>query len=91
MLDALLDHNAPVRALVELAAVRTDDPASFAAALTGVEAFSFMTPAADNLEEVETEIRIGTVLVDAAVAAGVPHVVFNSVFGADRERGGAAA
>ncbi len=38
------------------------------------------------LEEVETEIRIGTALVDAAVEAGVPHVVFNSVFGADRER-----
>ncbi|WP_439379693.1 NmrA/HSCARG family protein [Amycolatopsis lexingtonensis] len=103
VLDALLDHNAPVRALVrnprsgraqalaargvELAAVRTDDPASLAAALAGVEAFSFVTPAADTLEEVETEIRIGTALVDAAVAAGVPHVVFNSVFGADRERG----
>ena len=39
------------------------------------------------LEEVETEIRIGTALVDAAVAARVPHVVFNSVFGADRESG----
>ncbi|MFL5994544.1 MAG: NmrA family NAD(P)-binding protein, partial [Streptomyces sp.] len=32
-------------------------------------------------------IRIGTALVDAAVEAGVPHVVFNSVFGADRESG----
>lgn len=39
------------------------------------------------LEEVEAEIRIGTTLVDAAVEAGVPHVVFNSVFGADRESG----
>jgi Predicted nucleoside-diphosphate-sugar epimerases len=103
VVDALLDHKATVRALVrnpqsdraqalaargvELAAIRTDDPASLAAALTAVEAFCFMTPEANNLEEVETEIRIGTALVDAAVAARVPHVVFNSVFGADRERG----
>jgi uncharacterized protein YbjT (DUF2867 family) len=103
VVDGLLDHKAPVRALVrnpqsdraqalaargvELAAIRTDDPASLAAALTAVEAFYFMTPEANNLEEVETEIRIGTSLVDAAVAARVPHVVFNSVFGADQESG----
>ncbi|MGW4814111.1 NmrA/HSCARG family protein [Kitasatospora cineracea] len=103
VVDALLDHRARVRALVrdpqsdraqalaargvELAAVRTDDPASLAAALAAVEGFSFMTPEANSLEEVEAEIRIGTALVDAAAEAGVPHVVFNSVFGADRERG----
>ncbi len=103
VVDALLDHGARVRALVrdpqsdraqalaargvEPAAVRTDDPASLAAALAAVEGFSFMTPEANSLEEVEAEIRIGTALVDAAAQAGVPHVVFNSVFGADRERG----
>ncbi|MFC9219223.1 NmrA/HSCARG family protein [Streptomyces hygroscopicus] len=103
VVDALLDHKATVRALVrnpqsdraqalaargvELAAVRTDDPASLTAALVRVEGFYFMTPEANSLEEVETEIRIGTALVDAAVEAAVPHVVFNSVFGADRERG----
>ncbi|MEQ0564473.1 NmrA/HSCARG family protein [Amycolatopsis sp. NEAU-NG30] len=103
VVDALLDRKATVRALVrnphsgraralaargvELAAIRTDAPASLAAALMAVEAFCFMTPEANTLEEVETEIRIGTALVDAAVAAGVPHVVFHSVFGADRERG----
>lgn len=103
VVDALLDHRARVRALVrdprsdraqrlaargvELAAVRAEDPASAAAALAAVEAFSFMTPEANSLEEVEAEIRIGTALVDAAVEAGVPHVVFNSVFGADRESG----
>ena len=103
VVDALLDHKARVRALVrnpqsdraqalaargvELAAIRTDDPASLAGALTAVEAFYFMTPEANSLEEVETEMRIGTALVDAAVEAGVPHVVFNSVFGADRESG----
>ncbi|MFJ6917231.1 NmrA/HSCARG family protein [Streptomyces sp. NPDC101133] len=103
VVDALLDHKARVRALVrnpqsgraqaltargvELAAIRADDPASLAAALATVEGFYFMTPEANSLEEVEAEIRIGTTLVDAAVEAGVPHVVFNSVFGADRESG----
>ncbi|MCQ4200042.1 NmrA family NAD(P)-binding protein [Streptomyces coelicoflavus] len=103
VVDALLDHKARVRALVrnpqsdraqalaargvELAAVRADDPASLAAALAAVKGFYFMTPEANSLEEVEAEIRIGTMLVDAAVEAGVPHVVFNSVFGADRESG----
>ncbi|AGL18782.1 NmrA family protein [Actinoplanes sp. N902-109] len=103
VVDALLDHNARVRALVrdprsgraralaargvELAAVRADDPASLAAALAAVAGFSFMTPEANSLAEVETEIRIGTALVDAAVEAGVPHVVFTSVLGADRESG----
>ncbi|MFJ3793157.1 NmrA/HSCARG family protein [Kitasatospora sp. NPDC090091] len=103
VVDALLDHNARVRALVrnpqsdraralaargvELAAVRADDPASLTAALATVGGFSFMTPEANSLEEVEAEIRIGTALVDAAVEAGVPRVVFNSVFGADRESG----
>ncbi|MEU8665083.1 NmrA family NAD(P)-binding protein, partial [Actinoplanes philippinensis] len=63
------------------------DPASLAAALATVEGFYFMTPESNSLEEVQAEIRIGTALVDAAVEAGVPHVVFNSVFGADRESG----
>jgi len=103
VVDALLDRGARVRALVrnsesgraqalaargvELAAIRIDDPASLVDALATVEAFYFMTPEANSLEEVEAEIRVGTALVDAAVAARVPHVVFNSVFGADRETG----
>ncbi|MEV7211937.1 NmrA/HSCARG family protein [Kitasatospora cineracea] len=103
VVDALLDHEARVRALVrnphsdraralaargvELATVRADDPASLTAALATVGGFCFMTPEANSLEEVEEEVRIGTALVDAAVEAGVPHVVFNSVFGADRESG----
>lgn len=103
VVDALLERRARVRALVrnpqsdraralaargvELAAIRADEPASLITALTGVEGFYFMTPEANSLEEVEAEIRIGTALVDAAAEAGVPHVVFNSVFGADRESG----
>lgn len=101
VVDALLEQNAKVRALVrdpqsrkaralmargvELAAFRTDDPASLIAPLRGVEAFYFMTPEANTLEEVEMEIRIGAALVDAGAAARVPHVVFNSVFGADQK------
>lgn len=101
VVDALLTRGARVRALVrspgsdraralatrgvELSTVRIDDPASTAAALEAVDAFYFMTPEANSLEEVEEEVRVGTALVDAAAAARVPHVVFNSVFGADRE------
>lgn len=103
VVDALLARGARVRALVrnprsakaqalaargvELSAIRIDDPGSVVAALEAVGAFYFMTPEANNLEEVEEEIRVGTTLVDAAAAARVPHVVFNSVFGADRETG----
>lgn len=103
VVDALLARGARVRALVrtpesdraqalaargvELATVRIDDPASTVAALEAVDAFYFMTPEANSLEEVEEEVRVGTALVDAAAAARVPHVVFNSVFGADRETG----
>ncbi|WP_431037956.1 NmrA/HSCARG family protein [Streptomyces sp. P6-2-1] len=103
VVDALLARGARVRALVrtpesdraralaargvELSTVRIDDPASTVAALATVDAFSFMTPEANSLAEIEEEIRVGTALVDAAAAARVPHVVFNSVFGADRETG----
>ncbi|MBZ6101978.1 NmrA/HSCARG family protein [Streptomyces olivaceus] len=103
VVDALLARGARVRALVrtpasdraqalaargvEPATVRIDASASTVAALEGVAAFYFMTPEANSLEEVEEEVRVGTALVDAAAAARVPHVVFNSVFGADRETG----
>ncbi|MFD4675888.1 NmrA/HSCARG family protein [Lentzea sp. NPDC058450] len=103
VVDALLDRGARVRALVrspasgraralaargvELTTVRIDTPASVVTALEAVDAFSFMTPEANSLDEIEEEVRLGTTLVDAAVAARVPHVVFNSVFGADRLTG----
>src|ERR1700732_2232414 len=92
---ALLARGARVRALVRspesdraralatrgvaLATVRIDDPASVVTALEAVDAFYFMTPEANSLKEIEEEVRVGTTLVDAAVAARVPHVVFNSV------------
>lgn len=103
VVDALLARGSRVRALVrtresdraqalaargvELSTVRIDDPASTVAALEAVDAFYFMTPEANSPEEAEDEFRLGTALVDAAAAAHVPHVVFNSVSGAERDSG----
>ncbi|WNV87048.1 NmrA/HSCARG family protein [Umezawaea sp. Da 62-37] len=103
VVDALLARGAEVRALVrapesdraralaargvELSAIRIDDPASLAAALEAVDAFYFMTPESHSPQETEDEIRLGTALIDAAVAARVPHVVFNSVSGAEHDSG----
>ncbi|MFD5827250.1 NmrA/HSCARG family protein [Lentzea sp. NPDC060358] len=99
VVDALLGRGARVRALVrspesdraraladrgvELAAFRIGDPAPLEAA----GAFYFMTPEANTPEETEQEAGLGTALVDAAVAARVPHVVFNSVSGAEHDSG----
>jgi uncharacterized protein YbjT (DUF2867 family) len=101
--DGLLARGARVKALVrtpdsdraqaladrgaELSAFRLDDPASQVAALETADAFSFMTPDSSNPEEIEAEVRLGAALVDAAVAARVPHVVFNSVSGAEHDSG----
>ncbi|WP_433040968.1 NmrA/HSCARG family protein [Dactylosporangium sp. CS-033363] len=103
VIDGLLARGARVRALVrtpesdraqalaargvELATFRIDDPAAQIAALEGAGAFSFMTPDSSSPEEIEDEVRLGAALVDAAVAARVPHVVFNSVSGAEHDSG----
>jgi uncharacterized protein YbjT (DUF2867 family) len=103
VVDALLARGALVRALVrnpeseraralaargvELARFDIADPAAVIAALEAVDAFYFMTPDGTTPEEVESEIRLGSGLVDAAVAAHVPHVVFNSVSGAEHDSG----
>ncbi|MBD0673765.1 NmrA family protein [Streptomyces sp. CBMA156] len=99
---ALLRTARPVRALTrdpgspaaaELAALGAevvradfDDPASLAAALDGAGAlFAMSTPFGTDLD---TEIRQGTALLDAARAAGtVRHVVFSSATNADRSTG----
>ncbi|MEU4243176.1 NmrA/HSCARG family protein [Actinoplanes sp. NPDC026619] len=73
---------------VELAPVGIGDAASLSAALHGVDAFFFMTtPEGTSPAEIEGETRQGIALVEAAVAAAVPHVVFSSVGGAERESG----
>ncbi|MCS7480404.1 NmrA/HSCARG family protein [Umezawaea endophytica] len=104
VVDALLTRGTHVRALVrdtesdraraladrsvELSRIAIDDATSLSTALTGVDAFFFMTtPEGHSLADVERETRQGTALVDAAVDAGVPHVVFSSVGGAERDSG----
>lgn len=68
--------------------VEIGDAASLSAALRGVDAFFFMTtPEGHTLSAIEGETRQGIALVDAAVAAAVPHVVFSSVGGAERDSG----
>lgn len=99
VVTALLDHGAKVRALVrapdsdpaqalaargvELVPADAGDSKSLSAALAGVDAFFFMTTAAEDDGEAEQ----GIALTDAAVAAGVPRVVFSSVGGAERKSG----
>ena len=102
VVDALLAGDARVRALVRtpdsdrvqsLAArgvepvfADLDHPESLPAALEGVDAFFFMTTPFTP-EGPDGEVRQGRALADAAATAQVPHVVFNSVGGADRQTG----
>lgn len=73
---------------VELAHVEIGDTASLSTALQGVDAFFFMTtPENHTLAAIEGETRQGNALVDAAIKAAVPHVVFSSVGGAERDSG----
>lgn len=73
---------------VELARIRIGDATSLSTALKGADAFFFMTtPAGHSLADIEGETQLGTALVDAAVTAAVPHVVFSSVGGAERDSG----
>lgn len=74
---------------VELATANADDPESMTAALEGAQALFFMTspPGGMQSEDTEGERRQGIALADAAQRAGVPHLVFSSVGGAERESG----
>src|SRR5690349_5570191 len=71
------------RALAGLEPVRLDlgDPRTFPAAVAGCEGLFLVRPPA--ISDVGPTLNA---LVDAAVAAGVRHVVFLSVVGADRSR-----
>lgn len=99
---ALLGANVPVRALVRRtgsAAARAltelgadtvvadlDDAESLRAAFTGVAGvFAMTTPGYE--QRVDLETAHGHAIADAAVAAGVPHVVYSSVGGAERHTG----
>ena len=99
---ALLAANAPVRALtrrpgsdaaralaaggVEVVAIDLDEPASLRSALTDVRAvFAMTTPGYEQRPDLE--VIHGHVIADAAAAAGVPHLVYSSVGGAERHTG----
>lgn len=96
---ALLGANHPVRALVrrtdsdaaraiselgaDLVPADLDDPDSLRAAFTGVAGiFAMTTPGRDG--RTDLEVMHGHAIADAATAAGVPHVVYSSVGGAER-------
>lgn len=103
VIDSLLSRGARVRGLVrdlgseraqsladrgvELFRIDVSDAALLLAALQGVDAFFFMTTLEGDTHDVDGETRQGIALIDAAVAAAVPHVVFSSVGGADRDSG----
>ena len=70
---------------VEVVQGDLDDRASLDRALDGAYGvFSVQTPAGEG---VEGEARQGLALADAATAAGIRHVVYSSVGGADRRTG----
>lgn len=74
---------------VELVPANADEPETLAPALEGAQALYFMTapPGGMQSEDTEGESRQGIALADAAKQAGVAHVVYSSVGGAERETG----
>lgn len=52
-----------------------------------MDAFFFMTTLEGDTHDVDGETRQGIALIEAAVTAAVPNVVFSSVGGADRDSG----
>lgn len=101
VVNALLTRDARVRALVrapdkpaakaladrgvELSVGDLDDAASLDALFAGVDAAFAMTTPLDGGTDRET--TTGIAIADAAARAGVPHLVFSSVGGAERESG----
>ncbi|MFB2580854.1 NmrA/HSCARG family protein [Herbiconiux sp. P15] len=74
---------------VELAQIDIHDPATLTAALHDIDAFWFMTTPPGGMQDADTEGETaqGVALADAAAAAQVPHIVFSSVGGAERDSG----
>jgi uncharacterized protein YbjT (DUF2867 family) len=102
VVDALLARQQAVRALVrdpesagaralrargvEVLAADQENRESLQAALTDVAALFFMTTF-EGADGTEGETRRGVTVADAAARAGVPHVVYSSVGGAERATG----
>ncbi|MEV0352283.1 NmrA/HSCARG family protein [Nonomuraea sp. NPDC050680] len=102
VVDALLAQKQAVRALVrdaeaagaralrtrgvEVVAADQENSESLQRALTGATALFFMTTF-EGADGTEGETRRGVSVADAAARAGVPHVVYSSVGGAERATG----
>jgi uncharacterized protein YbjT (DUF2867 family) len=103
VVDALLDRGAGVRAIVRnshsdrakalsargVSVVGADheDPVAMTAALLDVGGVFMMTTYDDTSGGTEGEIRRGRAMAEAAARARVPHVVYSSVGGAERDSG----
>ncbi|MET7718674.1 NmrA/HSCARG family protein [Streptomyces sp. NPDC005407] len=99
----LLDNDWPVRTLVrdpdkqgakdlkalgaELVTGDLDDPESLCAAAQGVHGVFSVQPADLADPHPEVEVRQGKNVADAAKAAGVAHLIYSSVGGAERKSG----
>lgn len=102
VIDALRERGVPIRALVrnpDSAAARSlsdagtevvkadqEDGRSLSEGLAGVASLFYMTTF-EGTEGTAGEVRRGRTVADAAARAGVPHVVYSSVGGAERETG----
>lgn len=102
VLDALNELDVPTRALVrnpdsaaaralaaagtELVKADQEDGQSLTDGLSGVSALFYMTTF-EGAEGTAGEVRRGQAVADAAARAGVPHVVYSSVGGAERATG----
>ncbi len=69
---------------VKLVTGDLDDPASLQAALTGMDGVFYALPLEGGIE---LEVRRGKAVADAAKQAGLQHVVYSSVGGAERSLG----
>lgn len=103
VVDALLDRGATVRAIVrdpttaasvalaargvELSVADQDDPSTLRYPLQGLAGLFLMTTYDAQSGGTEGEVRRGRAMAEAAAAADVPHVVYSSVGGADRNSG----
>jgi len=74
---------------VEVVQIDTKEPASLTSALREVDAFFFMTTPYGQSQstDIDGEIQQGVDFAEAATGAQVPHVVFSSVGGAERNSG----
>jgi uncharacterized protein YbjT (DUF2867 family) len=74
---------------VDVVQIDMKDPESLDSALRGVDAFFFMTTpyGQSHSTDIDGEIQQGVDFAKAATAAQVPHVVFSSVGGAERNSG----